>query len=53
MKPAYLELNTMGRVLTEATIENLVDLWDAKRGLLPADKVPLEHLDLVVDPKSR
>ena len=29
----------MGRVLTEATIENLEDLWAAKRGLLSADKV--------------
>jgi predicted aspartyl protease len=28
----------MGRVLTEATIENLKDLWDAERGLLPADQ---------------
>jgi hypothetical protein len=25
--------------LTEATIENLGDLWDAERGLLPADQV--------------
>jgi len=30
---------TMGRVLTEATIENLKDLWDAERGLLPPEKV--------------
>jgi predicted aspartyl protease len=30
---------TMGRVLTEATIENLEDLWDARKGLLPAEKV--------------
>ena len=29
----------MGRVLTEATIENLQDLWDAKRALMPAEKV--------------
>lgn len=29
----------MGRVLTEATIENMEDLWAAKRGLLSADKV--------------
>jgi predicted aspartyl protease len=28
----------MGRVLTEATIENLKDLWDSQRGLLPADQ---------------
>jgi len=30
---------TMGRVLTEATIENLRDLWDARTGLLPPEKV--------------
>ena len=30
---------TMGRVLTEATIENLKDLWDGERGLLAPDKV--------------
>ena len=29
----------MGRVLTEAVLENLEDLWAAKRGLLPADQV--------------
>jgi len=29
----------MGRVLTEATIENLKDLWDAERGLLPPERV--------------
>ena len=29
----------MGRVLTEATIENLKDLWDSQRGLLPPDQV--------------
>jgi predicted aspartyl protease len=29
----------MGRVLTEATIENLEDLWAVKRGLLAADQV--------------
>jgi clan AA aspartic protease len=28
----------MGRVLTEATIENLEDLWAVKRGLLPPDQ---------------
>jgi hypothetical protein len=30
---------TMDRVLTEATIENLKDLWDAERGLLPPEEV--------------
>jgi predicted aspartyl protease len=29
----------MGRVLTEATIENLKDVWDAERGLVPQDQV--------------
>lgn len=29
----------MGRVLTEATIENLGDLYAAKRGVMPADQV--------------
>jgi predicted aspartyl protease len=29
----------MGRVLTEATIENLEDLWAVKRGLLPPEQV--------------
>ena len=29
-----METNTMGRVLTEATIENLKDLWAVERGLL-------------------
>ena len=29
----------MGRVLTEATIENLRDLWFAEQGLLPPEKV--------------
>jgi predicted aspartyl protease len=29
----------MGRVLTEAMIENLKDLWDAERNLLPPEKV--------------
>lgn len=34
-----METDTMGRVLTEATIENLEDLWAEKRGLLPAKEV--------------
>ena len=29
----------MGRVLTEATIDNLQDLWDAQRGRLSPEKV--------------
>ncbi len=34
-----MEHETMGRVLTEATIENLEDLWGVKRGRLAADQV--------------
>ena len=34
-----METADMGRVLTEATIENLKDLWDAERGMKPADQV--------------
>jgi clan AA aspartic protease len=33
-----METATMGRVLTEATIENLKDLWAVKRGLIPPDQ---------------
>jgi hypothetical protein len=32
-----VELDARERVTTEATIENLQDLWDTKRGLLPTD----------------
>jgi len=34
-----MENNGMGRVLTEATIENLKDLWAIERGLLSDDQV--------------
>src|SRR5436190_291505 len=34
-----MEVEEMGRVLTEATIENLEDLYAVKRGLLPVDQV--------------
>lgn len=34
-----MENATMGRVLTEATLENLEDLWAVKRGLLTDDNV--------------
>jgi predicted aspartyl protease len=34
-----VEPSTMGRVLTEATVENLEDLWAAKRGLLPREQI--------------
>ena len=34
-----METETMGRVLTEATIENLQDAWDAERNMIPAAQV--------------
>ena len=34
-----METAEMGRVLTEATIENLKDVWDAERNMLPQEKV--------------
>jgi predicted aspartyl protease len=32
-------METMGRVVTEATIESFEDLWAAKKGLIKADQV--------------
>lgn len=38
------------RVLTEATIENLKDLWDADRDVIPAEKVRrIKVADALVD----
>lgn len=34
-----MEIDTMGRVVTEATIENLQDIWEARRGKRPADEM--------------
>ena len=34
-----METDTMERVLTEATIENMEDLWAVKRGLMTAEEV--------------
>jgi predicted aspartyl protease len=40
----------MGRVLTEATIENLEDLWAARRGLITDEQVRrLDLTDALVD----
>ncbi len=33
-----MEPEPVGRVLTEARIENLKDLWDVRRGILNADQ---------------
>src|SRR3954451_24751926 len=46
-----MEFDPMGRVLTEATVENLVDLWAAKRGLDPSDQIRRVTVsDALVDP---
>ncbi len=34
-----METESMGRVLTEATIENLQDVLDVERGLIPSEQV--------------
>ncbi|HEX3315949.1 MAG TPA: aspartyl protease family protein [Gemmataceae bacterium] len=40
----------MGRVLVEALVENLQDVWDLKRGLLTEDKVRrVDASDALVD----
>lgn len=45
-----MENGKMGRVLTEATVESLQDLWDVHRGLLTPDKVRrIEVKDALVD----
>jgi predicted aspartyl protease len=45
-----MRTETMGRVLTEATIENLKDLWDVDRGLMPADQARrINVTDALVD----
>jgi predicted aspartyl protease len=50
MSTTTLESQTMGRVTTSATIENLKDVWDAQRGLRPADQVRrAEVADALVD----
>lgn len=50
MTSSPLERETMGRVLTEATIENLEDLWAAKRGLVsPEDVRRIVVADALVD----
>ncbi len=40
----------MDRVVTEATIESLKDLWDAQRGMIPEDQVRRVNVtDALVD----
>lgn len=45
-----METETMGKVLVTAKIENLEDLYQVKRGLLPDDQVRrVEVIDAIVD----
>ncbi len=45
-----METETMGRVLTEATIESLKDLWAVECGLVPPEKARrIEVTDALVD----
>ncbi len=45
-----METNVMGKVLVSAKIENLQDLWDVRRGILPPEKVRrVEVPDALVD----
>ena len=45
-----METETMGRVLTEARVENLKDLWDVERGMKPAVEArALDIKDALVD----
>lgn len=39
MSANLLSGEAMGRVTTEARVENLKDLWDSERGMIPAEKV--------------
>jgi hypothetical protein len=39
MPEENMENATMGRVLVEAVVENLQDIWDERRGMLPPEKV--------------
>src|SRR5579884_759428 len=47
---AVMESSVVGRVLTEATIENLKDVWEVERGLMPAEQARrLVVTDALVD----
>jgi clan AA aspartic protease len=49
-KPAVLEEAELGRVTTEARVENLEDLYAARKGMLPNDQVRrIELMDALVD----
>ena len=44
-----METRTMGKVVVTALIENLEDLFDAEKGLLPAENVRRLEVHDVVD----
>lgn len=45
-----MKVEEMGRVLTSATIENYVDLWAAKQGIISDDKIRrIEVQEALVD----
>jgi predicted aspartyl protease len=45
-----MEPQAMGRVLTEAKVESLKDLWDAERGMIPVEQARrLVLTDALVD----
>lgn len=45
-----MESQVMGRVLTDAKVESLKDLWDVERGLIPTDQARrLVLTDALVD----
>ena len=45
-----MKKNEMGRVLTQATIENLEDIWASKRGLINSDRIRrIDVDDAIVD----
>lgn len=48
-----LEATTLGRVTTEARVENLTDLWDAEQGRIPKEQVRrVDFADALVDTGS-
>jgi predicted aspartyl protease len=45
-----MEIATMGKILVTAKIQNLRDLWDAERGMIPRENIrTVEVTDAMVD----
>jgi predicted aspartyl protease len=45
-----METQTMGKILVQAKIENLVDLWQAAQGKIPGEQIrKIEVLDAMID----